>query len=115
MPILFIFHSLLTQNGLATNAPTAFTRTVDSSAANLTTVVNNVFTDANGAITGNQSLAINSAALVEVTTTSIAGTYLVINDSTAGFQSTNDLLINITGFTGTIPALGTIAVNNFFV
>ena len=106
---------LLTQNGLATNAPTAFTRTVDSSAANLTTVVNNVFTDANGAITGNQSLAINSAALVEVTTTSIAGTYLVINDSTAGFQSTNDLLVNITGFTGTIPALGTIAVNNFFV
>ena len=106
---------LLTQNGLATNAPTAFTRTVDSSAANLTTVVNNVFTDANGAITGNQSLAINSAALVEVTTTSIAGTYLVINDSTAGFQSTNDLLINITDFTGTIPALGTIAVNNFFV
>ena len=106
---------LLTQNGLATNAPTAFTRAVDSSAANLTTVVNNVFTDANGAIAGNQALAINSAALVKVTTTGIAGTYLVVNDSTAGFQATNDLLVNITGFTGTIPALGTIAVNNFFV
>ena len=106
---------LLTQNGLAINAPTAFTRAVDSSATNLTTVVNNIFTDTNGAITGNQSLAINSAALVKVTTTGIAGTYLVVNDSTAGFQATNDLLVNITGFTGTIPALGTIAVNNFFV
>jgi hypothetical protein len=106
---------LLTQSGLATNAPSAFTRAVDSAAANLTTVVNNVFIDANGAIAGNQALAINSAALVKVTTTSIARTYLVINDSTAGFQSTNDLLVNITGFTGTIPALGSIAVNNFFV
>jgi Ca2+-binding RTX toxin-like protein len=106
---------LLTQNGLATNAPTAFTRAVDSSAVNLTTVVNNLFTDANGAIAGNQALAINSAALVKVTTTGIVGTYLVVNDGTAGFQATNDLLVNITGFTGTIPALGTIAVNNFFV
>jgi hypothetical protein len=84
---------LLAQSGLATNAPSAFTRAVDSAAANLTTVVNNVFIDANGAIAGNQALAINSAALVKVTTTSIAGTYLVINDSTAGFQSTNDLLL----------------------
>jgi len=106
---------LLTQNGLATNAPTAFTRAVDNSAVNLTTVVNNVFTDSNGAIAGNQALAINSAALVKVTTTGIVGTYLVVNDGTAGFQATNDLLVNITGFTGTIPALGTIAVNNFFV
>jgi hypothetical protein len=52
---------------------------------------------------------------VQVTTGAIAGTYLVINDSTAGFQSSNDLLINITGFTGTLPALGNITVGNFFV
>ncbi|WP_353738138.1 MULTISPECIES: bluetail domain-containing putative surface protein [unclassified Microcystis] len=32
---------------------------------------------------------------------------------TAGFQSSNDLLINITGFTGTLPALGSITVGNF--
>ncbi|WP_287741822.1 bluetail domain-containing putative surface protein [Microcystis sp. M169S2] len=52
---------------------------------------------------------------MQVTTGAIAGTYLVINDSTAGFQSSNDLLINITGFTGTLPALGNILVGNFFV
>ena len=92
-----------------------FTRAVDSSAVNLITVVNNLFTDANGAIAGNQALAINSAALVKVTTTGIAGAYLVVNDSTAGFQANNDLLVNITGFTGTIPALGNVAVNSFFV
>jgi hypothetical protein len=35
--------------------------------------------------------------------------------STAGFQSSNDLLINITGFAGTLPALGSMTVGNFFV
>ncbi|MDJ0605272.1 bluetail domain-containing putative surface protein [Microcystis sp. M53602_WE12] len=45
----------------------------------------------------------------------MAGTYLVINDSAAGFQSSNDLLINITGFTGALPALGNSPGGNFFV
>ncbi|MFM7189586.1 MAG: bluetail domain-containing putative surface protein, partial [Microcystaceae cyanobacterium] len=34
---------------------------------------------------------------------------------TAGFQSANDLVVNITGFSGALPALGTIPVGNFFV
>ncbi|WP_286823571.1 MULTISPECIES: bluetail domain-containing putative surface protein [unclassified Microcystis] len=38
-----------------------------------------------------------------------------INGSTEGFQSSNDLLINITGFTASLPALGSIPVGNFFV
>ncbi|WP_374108375.1 bluetail domain-containing putative surface protein [Nostoc sp. XA010] len=37
-----------------------------------------------------------------------------INDSTAGFQSNSDLLVNLTGLTGTLPALGNIAVSSFF-
>ena len=111
---------LLTSTGLATPAPTSFSRATNSAAADLTTVVNNVFTDANGAISGNQALAINSAALVQVTTAVIAGTYLVINNGTTGFQNSilggnNDSIVNITGFTGTVPALGTISVNSFFV
>jgi len=59
--------------------------------------------------------ALNSAALVSVTTSGITGTYLVINDGVAGFQSSNDLLVNITGYSGTLPALGTIAVSSLFV
>ncbi len=106
---------LLTQGGTATSAPSSFSRAANSTVTTLQNLVNQVFTDANGATTGNQELAVNSAALVQVTTGAIAGTYLVINDSTAGFQSSNDLLMNITGFTGTLPALGSITVGNFFV
>nr|NCS31818.1 calcium-binding protein [Microcystis aeruginosa F13-15] len=106
---------LLTQGGTAMNAPSSFSRAADSTVTTLQNLVNQVFTDANGATTGNQELAVNSAALVQVTTGAIAGTYLVINDSAAGFQSSDDLLINITGFTGTLPALGSIPVGNFFV
>ncbi|MCA2526001.1 Calx-beta domain-containing protein, partial [Microcystis sp. M61BS1] len=106
---------LLTQGGTAMNAPSSFSRAADSTVTTLQNLINQVFTDANGATTGNQGLGVNSAALVQVTTGAIAGTYLVINDSTAGFQSSNDLLINITGFTGTLPALGNIPVGNFFV
>ena len=106
---------LLTQAGNAMNAPSSFSRAGNSTVTTLQNLVNQVFTDANGAITGNQGLGVNSAALVQVTSGAIAGTYLIINDSTAGFQSSNDLLINITGFTGTLPALGNIPVGNFFV
>jgi Ca2+-binding RTX toxin-like protein len=106
---------LLTSLGVAMNAPTAFTRAANSTATTLTNVVNSVFTDANGALTGNQALGVNSAALVSVTTSGIAGTYLVINDGVADFQSSNDLLVNITGYSGTLPDLGTIAVNSFFI
>ncbi|WOB69063.1 Calx-beta domain-containing protein [Microcystis aeruginosa] len=106
---------LLTQAGNAISAPSNFSRAANSTVTTLQNLINQVFTDANGAITGNQGLGVNSAALVQVTTGAIAGTYLVINDSAAGFQSSNDLLINITGFTGTLPALGNIPVGNFFI
>ncbi|GCA95618.1 bluetail domain-containing putative surface protein, partial [Microcystis aeruginosa] len=103
---------LLSQAGGAINAPVAFTRATDSTTTNINTIVTNVFTDANGATAGNQALGINSAALVRDNSSS---TYLIINDGTLGFQSANDLVINLTGLTGTFPALGTIPVNSFFV
>ncbi|MCZ8202077.1 Calx-beta domain-containing protein, partial [Microcystis sp. LE19-55.1A] len=106
---------LLNQAGNAISAPSNFSRAANSTVTTLQNLINQVFTDANGAITGNQGLGVNSAALVQVTTGAIAGTYLVINDSAAGFQSSNDLLINITGFTGTLPALGSINVSSFFI
>lgn len=74
-----------------------------------------MFTDANGALAGNQALGINSAALVVATTGSIAGTYLVINNGTAGFQADSDLVVNLTGYTGALPGLGNIAVSSFFI
>lgn len=106
---------LLSSSGVAMNAPISFTCAADSTATTLTNMTNSVFTDANGALTGNQALGVNSAALVNVTTSGIAWTYLVINDGVAGFQSSNDLLVNITGYSGTLPALGSIDVSSFFI
>ncbi|WP_287739663.1 bluetail domain-containing putative surface protein [Microcystis sp. M179S2] len=105
---------LLSAAGGVLPAPAAFSRAANSAAATLTNVVNAVFTDANGALAGNQALGINGAALVQVTTVGIAGTYIIVNDNVAGFQSANDLLVNVTGITGTLPT-GNIPVSNFFV
>jgi Ca2+-binding RTX toxin-like protein len=106
---------LLSSTGAALAAPTVFSRAADSAATTLTSVVTAVFTDANGLTTGNQALGINSAVLVRATSTAIAGTYIIVNDNVDGFQSANDLVVNITGHSGTLPALGAIAVSSFFI
>jgi Ca2+-binding RTX toxin-like protein len=106
---------LLTAGGLAMAVPTAFTRASNNGATTLATVISNVFTDANGDLAGNQGLGLNSAALVVATAGGIAGTYLVVNDGSGGFQASTDLVINLTGYTGTLPALGTIAPSTWLV
>ena len=106
---------LLSLSGAGVSAPAGFTRAGNSTVSSLANMVNNVFTDANGSLVGKQGLGINSAALVGMTTLGIAGTYLVINDGVAGFQSGNDLLVNITGYSGALPSFGTIPVTSFFV
>lgn len=45
-----------------------------------------------------------SGAVVTVTAGGAAGTYLYVNDATAGVSNTADMLINITGVSGTITA-----------
>jgi hypothetical protein len=97
------------------NPPSLFSRAANSAATTLQNVVTQVFTDANGGLPGNQALGINSAALVVATTGSHAGTYLVINDGTAGFQASNDLAIDLTRYTGVLPPLGNITVSSFFI
>jgi Ca2+-binding RTX toxin-like protein len=109
---------LLSTTGRSLGTPTPFTRAADFVAnafTTLTSIVTGVFTDANGATAGNQSLGNNAAALVQVTGSgSTVGTYLVVNTG-AGFQADTDLVINITGHTGTLPGLGASAATNFFV
>jgi hypothetical protein len=81
----------------------------------LGSLVDSVFLDANGAVGGNQTLGNNSAALVVSTTAGIGGTYLVVNDGVTGFNSSTDLVINMTGYSGTLPGLGIIPVTSLFV
>lgn len=47
------------------------------------------------------SLAANAAAVVTITGSG-SGTYLVINNATAGYSASSDAVINITGITGTM-------------
>lgn len=54
------------------------------------------------------------ARVVEFTTGAAAGKYLVINDSTAAFQAANDIVINLTGVSGTISATDFAFANDFF-
>jgi hypothetical protein len=96
--------------------PTSFSRAVDTASSNsLAAVVAAVYGDANGLLAGNQVLGLNSAALFKVSAGSAAGTYVVVNDSVAGFQSGSDLVINISGYSGALPSLGNIAANSFFI
>jgi hypothetical protein len=106
---------LLTQGGAVMGVPSNFSRAANSTATTLQDVITQVFTDANGKLPGNQALGINSAALVVATNPSIAGTYLVINNGVAGFQASNDLVVNLTGYTPKLPAFGNIPVSSFFV
>ena len=95
--------------------PSSFTRAANSTATTRTALATQVFTDANGLLAGNQALAASSAALVQVTSVAIAGIYLLINDNTPSLSSTNDLLVNITGFSGALPGFGNITpVSSFF-
>jgi serralysin len=106
---------LLTSGGFAMAPPVAFSRAANNISTNLATLISNVFSDTNGALVGNQALGLNSAALVVATASAIAGTYLIINDATIGFQSTTDLLINMTGYSGSLPGLGSITPSTWFV
>jgi Ca2+-binding RTX toxin-like protein len=101
---------LLTQGGVAMNAPSSFSRAANDTTSNyLGDMADKVFIDANGELVGNQPLGINSAALVVINTDS----YLVINDGTAGFQLSNDLVIEVKT-SGLLPPMGAIPVTNFF-
>ena len=45
----------------------------------------------------------------------MAGTYLIVEHGSAGFQMGQNLLIHLSGYGGTLPALGTIPVASFLV
>ncbi len=107
--------NLLSAAGSDLEKPNSVTRSNNSNFTSYTNLINKVFIDADSGMAGNQALGVNQAALVQVTGGAIAGTYLVINDATVGFQSNTDLLINITGFSSNLPNLGTISVDTLFV
>lgn len=108
--------ALLSPTGASLPKPTALSRAADNSAATtLSELTAAVFADANGKQARNQPLRANQAALVVATNPAIAGTYVLINDATAGRSESADLLIKLSGFSGALPALGSIAPASLFV
>jgi Ca2+-binding RTX toxin-like protein len=104
--------SLFGLAGIAASAPTSFSRANDNTTATtLLALAQDVYAD--GAVGSAQELVNGGAAIVTATGVGIAGTYLIIDDSVAGFSS-NDLVVNITGLSGTLPTFGSIPVNSFF-
>ncbi|WP_434222948.1 bluetail domain-containing putative surface protein [Limnospira platensis] len=106
---------LLNLHGGDIGVPENFTRARNNNAPTLRRLVNQVFRNADGGQPGQQELEPNSAVLVMATNADIRGTYLVINDNVPGFQPQNDLVINITGYTGDLPGFGEIPLEDFFV
>ncbi|WP_435183508.1 Calx-beta domain-containing protein [Cylindrospermopsis raciborskii G7] len=96
-------------------SPSVLTRASNNSASTLSSLVDSVFIDGNGALDGNQGLGTNSAALVVSTAQGIGGTYLIVNDGVGGFNPATDLVINLTGYSSNLPDLGNIAEGSVFV
>ena len=94
---------------LAALPTSLFNAGVFSTATTLSAAAIAAYADANPNLTGIQSLAANQAVFFGWN----GGTYLSVNDSLAAFNSSNDLLINVTGITGTI-ATGLLTTNNYF-
>ena len=86
----------------------------NNSASTFKELAKEVFADADGLTKGNQRLGTKSAALVKSTNAAITGTYLFINNGKEGLNRRGDLLIDITGFTGSMPGFGTQQVESMF-
>lgn len=107
---------LLSINSNAIAAPKKLSRAADiKRAETLLDAAKKVFSDADGKTARNQKLRANSAALVNIKKSPVAGTYLMINDNKSSFSATNDLLINLSGFSGKLLPLGPSAASSLFV
>jgi Ca2+-binding RTX toxin-like protein len=95
--------------------PDRFSRAANNrTAATLTDLAAAVFADADGQRRGDQPLGATAAAFVVSTNRAIAGAYLLINDNRATATLSSDLMVNITGATGPLPAPGANPVGALF-
>jgi len=108
--------AVLDRRGRQQPRPRVFTRAADNrDARTLAQLAAAVFADADGKARGTQPLRPKAAALVRSTNRAIRGTYLLINDSKAGLNERDDLMVNLTGLRGALPAFGRINAAAVFV
>lgn len=98
---------LLTFADGALAAPTALTRAVDvnggAAGFDLTTALKGAF----------NTVAANAAGVVQVVGGADAGTYVFVNDADAALNAA-DIVVELVGTTGTLGAVGTVPVGDFF-
>ncbi|HIK56728.1 MAG TPA: DUF4347 domain-containing protein [Synechococcales cyanobacterium M55_K2018_004] len=102
-----------TDNTLTTaNRPTALFHAGTKNASTLEGAIAAAFADKNRVATGAQALAANEAVFL----TWGSRTYLAVNDSTAAFDPTRDLVINVTGIVlfASEATAGQLNVANYF-
>lgn len=103
---------LLSFSGMAMSSPVSFSRSSNTSSSSITTIIQNVFSDANGLVPGNQPLGVQCASIALAPL--INQLYLVVNDSVSGYQSANDLVVRLSNYSGTLPGLGGISPSTWF-
>ncbi|MFM8526407.1 MAG: bluetail domain-containing putative surface protein, partial [Cyanobacteriota bacterium] len=108
--------AVLSSSGARLPAPVSFSRAAENAnASTLADLAFSISSDSNGALSGNQILAANSAVIVRSTNAAIAGIYVMINDSVSAISATDDLMIKLGGITGGLPAVGAINPAAMFV
>ena len=75
----------------------------------LSGAISAAYADANPNLSGNQALGANQAIFFGWN----GGKYVSVNDGLAPFNANTDLVINVTGMTGTM-ATGTLTTTNYF-
>jgi hypothetical protein len=75
----------------------------------LSSAISAAYTDANPNLAGNQALGANQAVFFGWN----GGRYVSVNDGLAPFNTNTDLVINVTGMTGTMPT-GALTPTNYF-
>jgi Ca2+-binding RTX toxin-like protein len=103
---------LFSPAGVAAQLPNSISLAANNSLASIGALANAVYTDANGDLAGNQALAAGRSALVVSTGAGVAGTYLIVDNGIGGYQANQDLVINVTGYTGNLLGAN---VNQIFV
>lgn len=81
-----------------TTVPTSILQGASYTAAGTGTLATDI---ASALAAGGGTLAVNTFAVVTITGTG-AGTYLIVNETNAGFAAGDDAVINVTGLTGTL-------------
>jgi hypothetical protein len=100
-----------TANGL----PSAiFNATLPTALTDLNQAIQAAFRDKNPSTAGDQPLGLGEAVIFTQRSGRVTNTYMIVNTRSAGFDSSTDFMVNITGWSSSGFGRGQLAVSDFF-